>query len=168
MCKVILKTLLAMILIAIFAFIAFDINIENLFYTDNSLENKALKTVKYSKISIVSSQGIHHNFKVEIANTQKDRAKGLMFRKKLPKDQGMLFIMDISEIANFWMKNTFIPLDIIFIDSNDKIVKIAKNVSPLSKKNISSVKPVTKVLEINANLSDKLGINIGDSLLYDN
>ncbi|MBI2508329.1 DUF192 domain-containing protein [Candidatus Woesearchaeota archaeon] len=104
------------------------------------------------------------SFNIEIADNPAERAKGLMFRKDLDKDSGMLFIFPNSEKHSFWMKNTFIPLDIIWIDENFKIVYIYENAQPCreSCNSITPNKDAKYVLEINAGLADKYKFEIGD------
>lgn len=84
--------------------------------------------------------------------------------KKLHPKYGMIFIFESPRIINMWMKNTYIPLDMIFIDENNQIIKIEKNTTPHSLEIISSDKKAIKVLEINAGLSDKFDIKIGNKI----
>lgn len=96
-------------------------------------------------------------FNVEIADTNAERVRGLMFRKRLAQNRGMLFIFEDDSVRNFWMKNTLIPLDMIFIDSEGKVVSIQKNVPPCEDGTscpvYSSGVPARYVLEINAGLA---------------
>ena len=105
-------------------------------------------------------------FDVEIANTQDKKEKGLMYRTSLPEDEGMLFLFKKAKIVNMWMKNTYIPLDILFIDKNGVIKKIVENTTPHSLKSHSSDARVVAALEINAMLSDKHSIKINDVVLH--
>lgn len=98
-------------------------------------------------------------FSVEIASTDEERQKGLMFRKSLKEDSGMIFLFNSEADHTFWMKNTYIPLDMIFIDSDMNVVGIFKNAVPLSEETISIGRASRYVLEINAGLSDKSGID---------
>ena len=101
------------------------------------------------------------NFFVEIASTPETRTKGLMFRKNLPENKGMFFVFEKSEVLSFWMKNTLIPLDIIFLDRDKKIINIKKMALPCAKDPcplFSSVAPAEYVLEIGGGLSDKFGV----------
>jgi len=107
-------------------------------------------------------------FSIEIAKTQEERSSGLMFREKLDFDSGMLFVFPDNGIHGFWMKNTLIPLDIIWIN-NGKIVYIAKNMQPC-KETCDSIIPDKNsryVLEINSGLSEKLGLKAGDEVSLD-
>ncbi len=97
-------------------------------------------------------------FKIAIAKNEQQKMYGLMNLKSLPQDQGMLFPFRPNQVVNMWMKNTKIPLDIIFIDSDNEISSIHSNAEPESLEIISSTKEVRYALEINGGLSKKLGI----------
>lgn len=101
---------------------------------------------------------------IEIAKNEDDRMRGLMYRQSLPENAGMLFIFNDEEPRSFWMKNTFIPLDIIYINSRKEIVSIQKYTQPKSTYAIPSEKPAMYVLEVNAGFTDKNGINPGDNI----
>ncbi|MBT3181008.1 MAG: DUF192 domain-containing protein [Deltaproteobacteria bacterium] len=101
-------------------------------------------------------------FSVEIAESDVERAKGLMNRESLPINNGMWFIFPAMGDEQFWMKNTLIPLDIIFIDDNMKVVHIAENAKPESTELIGSPSSFQYVLEINGGLSEVKGIEVGD------
>jgi len=105
-------------------------------------------------------------FSVQIADTSKVKEKGLMFVKKMPDNHGMLFTYDTERITNMWMKNTYISLDMLFINGNKEIVKIVKNTIPHSEEIISSSSKVRYILEINGGMSDKLNIKIGDKVRF--
>lgn len=127
---------------------------------------KAKGCYKDPKVTITSNNS-KHNFNIEVANTLATRAKGLMFREELPKNNGMLFIYNSEGNRSFWMKNTLIHLDMIFINSDLRIVGIQKNVQPCTSlfcKSYPSTKPAQYILEINGGLSEELGINIGDKI----
>lgn len=106
------------------------------------------------------------SFQVKIADTRSDQEKGLMYIKELPKNMGLLFNFSQEKVLKMWMKNTLIYLDMLFIDKNGKIVKIAKSAKPLSKKLISSKVKAKMVLEINGGLSQELGIEVGDKIRF--
>ena len=99
---------------------------------------------------------------VEIADTDEKRFLGLMFREQMEENQGMLFIFDKEELQEFYMKNTLIPLDIIFVDAKKKIIKIHKNAKPLDESDLQSVKPCLYVVEVNGGFMDKYKIKEGD------
>src|SRR5215217_5907171 len=96
---------------------------------------------------------------VEIAENQAERSKGLMYRPYIPDSVGMLFIFDEAAPQGFWMKNTSIPLDIIYVDENKKIVSIAKNTKPYSEESIPSLGNAQYVVEVNAGFSERNNIN---------
>lgn len=108
-----------------------------------------------------------HSFGIEIADTPDLRKRGLMFRTSMPEDRGMLFFFDKEEPQAFWMKNTLIPLDMLFISADYKVVSVAKNAVPCKTKVCDvypSVKPAQYVLEVNGGISDKYGIKEGDTV----
>lgn len=104
-------------------------------------------------------------FHAEIADTPEKAARGLMFRTDLAPDVGMLFISDTDRIWHMWMKNTFIGLDMLFIEKTGIITKIISNTSPLDTTVLSSDIPVKGVLEIKAGQAEKLNIHVGDRVL---
>ena len=105
-------------------------------------------------------------FNVEVAKTIEERRIGLMYRKKLLNNEGMLFIFPREKIIQLWMKNTYIPLDVIFISENKVIVDIKKNMEKLSETIVKSKVKSRYALEFNAGLVDKLDIEIGDKVLF--
>jgi uncharacterized membrane protein (UPF0127 family) len=114
-----------------------------------------------TSVEITTKTGVQV-FTVEIADTEAAREKGLMFRKSLPPGQGMLFDFHREAPVGFWMKNTYIPLDMIFIRGNGRIANIAENAQPLSETVIPSDGPVLAVLEVAGGTARKLGIVPGD------
>src|SRR5262245_24789484 len=112
-------------------------------------------------VEIASKTGVHV-FTVEIADNDADRAKGLMYRKELPQGQGMLFDFHREQEVSFWMQNTYIPLDMVFIRGDGRILRIAENTEPLSTRLIPSGGPVRAVLEVIGGTTRKLGIAPGD------
>ena len=105
-------------------------------------------------------------FNVEVAKTIEERRTGLMYRKKLLNNEGMLFIFPREKIIQLWMKNTYIPLDVIFISENKVIVDIKKNMEKLSETIVKSKVKSRYALEFNAGLINKLDIKIGDKVLF--
>jgi len=103
-------------------------------------------------------------FFAELAQTPVERAKGLMFREELPKDMGMLFVFKGEGIHSFWMKNTYIPLDIIWLNAEKEVVFINKNTPPCGEECPSVIpdKSAKYVLELNAGIADKIGLEVGD------
>ena len=105
-------------------------------------------------------------FNVEIADTNAERAQGLMNRKKLAASSGMLFIYDAPKRAGFWMKNTLIPLDMIFADETGIVTRVHSNAKPLDQTNIDGGEDVVFVLEINGGLANRLGLVEGSVLRH--
>jgi len=116
-------------------------------------------------LEIASKTGVH-SFTVEVADTEAEREKGLMFRKELPEGHGMLFDFHSDQEVSFWMKNTFIPLDMIFIRGDGRILRIAANTQPMSTRIIPSGGPVRAVLEVAGGTAEKLGIEPGDMVAH--
>lgn len=104
--------------------------------------------------------------RVQVADTDARRQTGLMFRKSMPETEGMLFVFQPMRQVAFWMKNTFIPLDLLFVDGDGTVVSIARDTVPFSLDPIPSEGPVRAVLEINAGASARLGITEGDHLRH--
>ena len=112
-------------------------------------------------LEIATKTGVH-SFAVELADNDAEREKGLMYRKELPEGQGMLFDFHREQDVSFWMQNTYIPLDMIFIRGDGRILRIAENTEPLSTRLIPSGGPIRAVLEVIGGTSRKLGIAPGD------
>ena len=105
-------------------------------------------------------------FKIEIADSPYERQTGLMYRDSLEEQHGMLFIFENSELRGFYMKNTLIPLDLIFIDEDYEIVHIYSKATPYETTTISSQLPAKYVFEINGGLSEQIGIQKGMKIKY--
>jgi uncharacterized protein len=114
----------------------------------------------------IATKGGVQIFGVEMAVTPDEQAKGLMFRRELPEKQGMLFDFHREQPTSFWMKNTYIPLDMIFIRADGRILRIAENTVPLSEALVPSGGPVRAVLEVIAGTAKKLGIAPGDRVTH--
>lgn len=109
----------------------------------------------------------NHCFKVGLAATPEQRARGLMFKRDLPYQEGMLFLFDKEDRHSFWMKNTFVPLDIIWIDKDKRIVFIKKNAQPCLQDLCPSISPdrnAMYVLELNSGVSDAIGLRAADKV----
>jgi uncharacterized protein len=117
------------------------------------------------KLEIVTSSG-RHEFSVEVMRSDRDRERGLMFRRFLPQNRGMLFDFEVEQPVMMWMKNTYIPLDMIFISRSGKVVGLAENTEPLSEKIIPSGAPAYGVLEVNAGTIARIGLRIGDTIRH--
>lgn len=147
--KLYIAILSGIIIIFIIIMSAYTINSNKIFEDSSSIKKICFKDKCFS---------------VELAISDEEKADGLMFRENLGENQGMLFIYDTSGIYPFWMKNTLVPLDIIWLDENLSIVHIEKAL-PCSKeicKPINPGKEAKYVLEINADTSIKYNINLGD------
>jgi uncharacterized protein len=115
---------------------------------------------------IIATQNGPKSYLVEIADDASERAVGLMFRKTAPQDRAMLFDFGPSRIVTMWMRNTFVPLDILFIDEKMRIVTISRNAVPHSEEFISSGGPVRFALELAAGEADRNGLRIGDRVQH--
>lgn len=124
------------------------------------------ETSSFTKLTITNAQADERDFLITIARTPLEQARGLMFRKSMPANQGMLFISESPEIMTMWMKNTYIPLDMVFIGEDEKIVDIHRSAEPLSEEHITPKAPAIAVLEVNGGLTKTLDINIGDKVSY--
>lgn len=116
---------------------------------------------KLENLSITTGKG-KVSFSVEVMRTDEERARGLMNRAYLPADRGMLFDFKEPQIAMMWMKNTLIPLDMLFIRKDGTITNIAENTEPHSLRTVSASEPVLGVLELNGGTAARLGITAGD------
>jgi uncharacterized membrane protein (UPF0127 family) len=116
-------------------------------------------------LEIVAASGRHH-FTVEAARTSDQQGQGLMFRTALAADEGMIFPFPQPRMASFWMRNTLIPLDMIFVRADGTIARIAANTVPHSEESVSSGEPVAAVLEIKGGRAAELGIVEGDRVSW--
>lgn len=105
-------------------------------------------------------------FTVEVADTAGERSRGLMYREALPRGAGMLFVYDRPQSVSFWMRNTLIPLDIIFLDASGTVARVAENAVPLDETPIPGGSEIQFVLEINGGLAGQLGIAAGTELRH--
>jgi uncharacterized membrane protein (UPF0127 family) len=124
-----------------------------------------LVTFGKSTLDIATASGTRH-FTIEEAQTSQQMAQGLMYRRSMPADAGMLFEFQRSQVASFWMKNTLIPLDMLFIAADGTIADIHERAVPQSEEAINSDKPVSAVLELNGGTVAKLGIKRGDHVVH--
>lgn len=113
-------------------------------------------------LTVTTANGKVHTFSVELALDNDQRARGLMFRRTMPKDAGMLFDFGTTRQVMMWMRNTYLPLDMLFIARDGKVMTIHENAVPLSESIIDSRVPVAFVLELNAGVVKRLGIAEGD------
>ena len=125
-----------------------------------------LQSFQRDELTIESAAGTHR-FAVEVAVTPEQRGQGLMFRERLPAEAGMLFLYPAEQMISMWMKNTLIPLDMLFIAKDGRIVHIAERAVPGSLATISSGQPARAVLELNGGTAARLNIAPGDRVLYE-
>ena len=118
-----------------------------------------------SELTIISATG-SHRFKVELAETPAQMTQGLMFRTSLAPDAGMLFDYKEPTVATMWMRNTLIPLDMLFVDTQGRIVNIHERAVPQSDDVIGSAEPVRAVIELNGGTAARLGIEPGDRVVH--
>lgn len=140
-----------------------------LFFTSCKEDKKVIKQTEVSfkkegELTLFKSDSTQVTLDIEIADTDYDVQTGLMYRDSMEDNQGMLFIFDNEEPRYFYMKNTRIPLDLIYISKNKKIVSFQKNAQPFDENSLPSNAPAKYVLEVNAGLVDKWGLNVGDNI----
>ncbi|MFS8110920.1 DUF192 domain-containing protein [Rhizobium jaguaris] len=116
------------------------------------------------QLSIQTAKGVTHKFTVELALTEPQLEFGLMYRKSMPADHGMLFDFGAPRPVMMWMKNTVLPLDMLFLDKNGVITHIQENAVPYSEAIISSEGAVLYVIELNGGIARKLGLAVGDKV----
>ncbi len=119
-----------------------------------------------SALVITTADGKEQHFTVELASTDEERSEGLMYRTALAPDAGMLFDFKESETVAMWMENTYIPLDMLFIAEDGRIVRVAERTVPLSRTPISSGEPVLAVLELASGTAARLDIKPGDRVIH--
>lgn len=113
-------------------------------------------------LTITSADGVKHTFTVEKAMTPREQQVGEMFRPSVPADGGMIFVWPYPRQSDMWMQHTQAPLDIVFIGADNRVSSIVENAVPLSLARISSHGPVRATLELQAGITEKLGIVVGD------
>lgn len=124
-----------------------------------------LSSFARSRLTIETRSGAQR-FKVWLADSPARRSQGLMFVERLSPGTGMLFVYDAPGTVSMWMKNTVIPLDMLFVAADGRVTRIARSTKPQSLATISSMGPVTAVLEIGGGESTRLGIDTGDRLVH--
>jgi uncharacterized membrane protein (UPF0127 family) len=122
-----------------------------------------LQSYEKSTASIATSGG-KRDFTIEIALTPAQQAQGLMFRREMPADAGMLFVFPESREQTFWMKNTYLPLDMVFIEPDGTILSIAERTVPLTETPVASHGNAKAVLELNGGTAARLGLKPGDKV----
>lgn len=145
-------------------------------YTSDKTEKKSKKVVennslfkfkKEGELTFNSKNGEYiSSIEIEFANDDNERATGLMFRTEMAENNGMLFLFPYERMQSFYMRNTFISLDIIYVNSKFEIVTILKNTEPFSETSLVSTKPAQYVVEVIAGYTDKYGISLGDKISW--
>lgn len=118
-----------------------------------------------SEVQAVTATG-GHRFQVWIAADDRSREQGLMHVRELPPDHGMLFVFDAPQVAAFWMKNTHVALDLVFIGSDGVVVNVARDAEPMSLDPIESAAPVLAVLELEAGTVERIGLSAGSRIVH--
>jgi uncharacterized protein len=130
--------------------------------TENSTDNSAVEEPQFKKEGELSFLKNQQKLTIEIADNEAETTQGLMYRRSMPDSCGMIFVMPDYEPQKFWMKNTYIPLDIIFLDETKKIVTIQANTTPFSEAGVESYEKAKFVLEVNAGYCKRKGVEKGD------
>lgn len=131
-----------------------------------SIATEVIDFTKEGELQIFKKDSLLQTLNVEFAETDYEVQTGLMYRNSMKDNQSMLFIFPDVAMHSFYMKNTEFPLDILFIDEQQKIASFQKNAQPLNETSLSSQVPVKYVLEINAGLSDRWNLAVGDSISF--
>lgn len=119
-----------------------------------------------TELTIETAAGEAHRFEVEVAQSMAQRARGLMFRESMAADAGMLFVYPAEQQIRMWMKNTVIPLDMLFVAADGRIVGIAEDTVPFSEEIVASSGPARAVIELNGGTARRLGIRSGDRVRH--
>ncbi|XOD66666.1 MAG: DUF192 domain-containing protein [Flavobacteriales bacterium Tduv] len=128
----------------------------------NISDTLEIEFIKEGELQLKNGEETIKKIHIELATTDQERSQGLMHRSSMQEDQGMLFIFDEARPQSFWMKNTRIPLDIIYINSDSAVLNISKNIFPMAETGITQSNGAAKfVLEVNGGMSDKWGIKEG-------
>lgn len=124
-----------------------------------------LATQQLEPLDIVTASGAHRFF-VEVMRTEAEHERGLMFRRSLPADHGMLFDFGSERAIQMWMKNTYLSLDMVFVSKSGRVVGLAENAEPLSERIIPSGAPAVGVIELNAGAAARIGLKVGDQIRH--
>lgn len=121
---------------------------------------------KEAELELSRADSLIAKFDIEIADDDFERQTGLMNRHSMEDSQGMLFVFDDENFRSFYMKNTYIPLDLIYLDKDGKIVSFQLNAQPLDESSLPSNSPAKYVLEINAGLAEQFGLQVDDQMIF--
>lgn len=136
--------------------------------TNSNVVNTSQMAQSATPAAVITSDSADKQLRVEIADSEEERARGLMYRNALALDAGMLFVYPEPAVVSFWMKNTYIPLDIVYISEDKTIVNVAKNATPLNDSvYYTSKQKVQYVLEVNAGVADQNNYSEGVQLYFD-
>lgn len=156
----------AITIVAVALFYIFSLQKESDFQTLESMNIKFNKqgTLAFRSAETADTLSV---IEIEVANNDQLRAQGLMYRNSLPENAGMLFIFDYEEMQGFWMKNTYLALDMLFVNANRQIVTIHMNTTPLKEWNYASTVPAQYVVEVNAGYCLRHNIKEGDLIEFE-
>lgn len=143
---------------------AFVLNDNSSEFREEQIKAVEINFTKDTELSLYKNGNLLKIIDIEIADTFEKRSLGLMYRTSMKENQGMLFIFPEEEMRSFYMKNTIIPLDIIYLNKDKEIINVIKNARPFDETSLPSEKPAQYVLEISGGLSDKWGIEAGDTI----
>lgn len=162
------KTVVIVVLLAVAVGVAYFIMGNKKGSKDSLIENKTPNFVKEGELMFINSLGNDTLaiIDIEVADNDQKTAQGLMYRTSMPKNAGMLFFMRAEETQGFWMKNTYIPLDMLFVNSKKEIVTIHRNTTPLKESSYFSTEPALYVVEVNAGFTSNNNINEGDKIEF--
>jgi uncharacterized membrane protein (UPF0127 family) len=116
-------------------------------------------------VRIATADGRTHRYKAEVARTPEQQGRGLMYRRTMARDAGMIFLFPEPRMASFWMANTYLPLDIIFISPEGRVINVGEGV-PLSTATVESTAPASTVLELNRGEAARIGLKAGDRVSW--
>jgi hypothetical protein len=116
-------------------------------------------------LEFVTATGAHR-FEIEVARTEREREVGLMYRRSMPRDHGMLFTFPSEQPVSMWMKNTYIPLDMVFVSRKGRVTSVARDAVPMSETIIPSGPPAFAVIELNAGAARAIGLDVGDQVRH--
>lgn len=131
---------------------------------ESKIETAEIEFKKEAELYLIKSTDTIKKLDIEIADTQYERETGLMYRKSMKENQGMLFIYPEEAMRSFYMKNTYIPLDIIYYSKDSTVVSFQENAKPLDETALPSEKPAQFILELNAGKVKKWNIEVGDKI----
>ena len=116
-------------------------------------------------VEFVTATGAHR-VEIEVARTERARETGLMYRRSMPRNHGMLFIFPSEQPVSMWMKNTYIPLDMVFVSRKGRVTSVTRDAVPMSETIISSGPPAFAVIELNAGAARAMGLDVGDQVRH--